>query len=130
MGELKEAKKYFLLALQINETKYGKDHTDTAISYNNLGLLLQDMGELEEAKKYYLLALQIRETKYGKDHTDTAISYNNLGLLLQDMGELEEAKSIICSHCRSKKPGCYTGGTRYPARVSERIFGARPGYQD
>ena len=66
MGELEEAKKYYLLSLQIYETKYGEDHTSTAISYNHLGTLLQAMGELEEAKKYHLLALQIFETKYGK----------------------------------------------------------------
>ena len=48
-----------------------KDHTDTGVSYNNLGMLLQEMGELEEAKKYFMLASQIFETKYGKDHIYT-----------------------------------------------------------
>jgi tetratricopeptide (TPR) repeat protein len=93
--------------LQIFETKYGKDHTETGVSYAHLGSLLQEMGELEEAKKYYLLALQINETKYGKDHTSTAFSYGCLGSLLQDMGELEEAKKylMLALHIRQSKHG-------------------------
>ncbi len=43
-------------------------HTDTAISYNNLGLLYYNMGKYQQAEEYYIKSLKIREKvrKIGK----------------------------------------------------------------
>ncbi len=95
MGELEEAKKYILKAIEIDKKAFGPDHPTLAIHYNNLASILQAMGELEEAKEYTLKAIEIDKKAFGPDHPNLAPLYNNLALILQAMGELEEAKKYI-----------------------------------
>jgi tetratricopeptide (TPR) repeat protein len=68
----------FRKALQISEKVLGEDHPDTATSYNNLALCLDDQGKHSEAWPLFRKALQIREKVLGLDHPRTALSHNNV----------------------------------------------------
>lgn len=61
------------------EMFYGKEHPNTAESYNGLGLVYDDLGDYDKALEYHKQALNIREKILGKEHPDTAMSYNNIG---------------------------------------------------
>jgi Tetratricopeptide repeat len=47
---------------------------DTAMSLNNLGILLHAQGDLVEARTFHERALAIREKVLGPEHPDTAMS--------------------------------------------------------
>ena len=82
---------FFKKALAIFEAKLGKEHPDTATTYNNIASVYQDMGQLDLALEFFKKALAIREATLGKEHPDTANSYNNIALVYQDMGRLNLA---------------------------------------
>ncbi len=71
--------KYYNKDLTINEKVLGSEHPDTAMSYNNIGGVYDDMGNYTKALKYYGKALAIREKVLGTAHPETATSYNNIG---------------------------------------------------
>jgi len=54
----------------------GPDHLDTALSLNNMGMLLKDMGDYEGARPYYERALAIFEVALGPDHPNTRIVHD------------------------------------------------------
>ena len=58
---------------------YGKEHTDTAMAYNLIGILYKNLGKFSMALEYHELALNIQEKMLGMEHPDTAGSYNNIG---------------------------------------------------
>ena len=86
-----EARNLFERALTIDEHMLGPEHSDTAASLNNLGLLLQEQGDLAGARPYYERSLAITEKVLGPDHPYTATNLNNLGLLAQAQGDLPGA---------------------------------------
>ena len=57
-------------ALAITEKALGPEHRDTAVSLNNLALLLQTQGDLAGAQPLYERALAIYEKALGPDHPD------------------------------------------------------------
>ena len=56
----------------------GKEHPDTALSLNNLAVLLEAQGDYAAARPLYERALAIRKRVLGEGHPDTATSLNNL----------------------------------------------------
>ena len=64
--------------MKIRESNLGKDHPETAVTYNNIAGVYKAKGEYDRALVYYLKALEVKETKLGKDHPDTATTYNNI----------------------------------------------------
>ena len=58
--------------MEICEKVLGKDHPETATSYNNNGLEYYYQGDHARALQYYCKALEIREKVLGKDHPETA----------------------------------------------------------
>ena len=91
MGSLDRALDFLIKAMQASEEVQGKDHPNTAATYNNIASLSQDLGEFDKALEYYLKALAVKEKVLGKDHPNTAATYNNIALLYQDMGEFDKA---------------------------------------
>ena len=79
MGNYPKALEFYTKALNINEKVLGKDHPDTAVSYNNIGSAYSNMGNYPKALEFHTKALNINEKFLGKDHPDTAVSYNNIG---------------------------------------------------
>jgi len=70
-------------ALNIREKVLGKEHPDTATTYNNMATAYQAQGEYECALEYYGKALNIRKKVLGKEHPDTAAIYNNMAGVYQ-----------------------------------------------
>ena len=92
LGSYGAARPFYESAVELNRTHLGEDHTETAISLNNLGLLLKTLGEYEAARPYYERALEIREKTLGENHPDTATTLNDLANLLKAIGKYDEAK--------------------------------------
>ncbi len=90
-----EARSLLERALAIRESLYGPMHTDTAVSLNNLAMLLKDQGDLAEALPLYERALAIEEKVLGLDHPETAGSLNNLAMLLQAQGDFVGAQPLL-----------------------------------
>jgi tetratricopeptide (TPR) repeat protein len=86
-----DALKIYQRCLTIREKSLGKDHPDTATTYNNIGFVLKSKGEYEDALKMYNKCLTIQEKSLGKDHPYTATTYSNIGLVLDTKGEYDEA---------------------------------------
>ena len=90
-GNYPKALEFYTKALNIQEKILGKDHPDTALSYNNIGSVYNRMGDYTKALEFYTKALNIREKVLGKDHPDTALSYNNIGYVYSSMGDYPKA---------------------------------------
>jgi tetratricopeptide (TPR) repeat protein len=80
---------------RIYEQIHGKEHPDTATSYNNLAGLYQLQGKYDEAEPLFKEALKIDEAVLGKNHFDTAIDYNNLAGLYKLQGKYDEAEPLF-----------------------------------
>jgi tetratricopeptide (TPR) repeat protein len=82
-------------ALAIAEKALGPEHPDTALSLNNLALLLKDQGDLAGARPLNERALAIYEKARGPEHPHTALSLNNLAGQLRDQGDLAGARPLL-----------------------------------
>ena len=70
---------------------YGKEHPDTALSYNLIGIVYNDLGKYSNALKYYQMALDIQERVLDKEHPNTASLYNNIGIVYSILGDYNKA---------------------------------------
>ena len=77
-GKYKEAEQVYLRLVSLRERTLGKEHPDTATSYNNIGQVYYSQGEYPKALEYHFKALDICEKVLGKEHPSTAASYNNI----------------------------------------------------
>ena len=73
-GNYAEALKYYNQALSISEEKLGKDHPDTATTYNNMGVLFYNMEDYKSAKEYFEKAFAAFENVLGVNHPNTKIT--------------------------------------------------------
>jgi tetratricopeptide (TPR) repeat protein len=90
-GLYKDAEAIYLRQIAIAEELYGKEHENTATSYNNIGLVFYAQGDYGKALEYYFKALAIWEKVPGTEHPDTATSYNNIGLVFYAQGDYGKA---------------------------------------
>ena len=90
-GMYYDAEAVWLRQIPLAEELYGKEHENTATSYNEIGSVYWKQGDYPEALEYYGKALAIREKVLGKDHPDTATTYNNIGGVYDDQGEYPKA---------------------------------------
>ena len=91
MGDYGKALEYLEKAKGIKESKLGKDHPETATTYNNIALVYKNMGDYDKALEYHEKAMEISESKLGKDHPDTATTYNNIALVYEAKGDYDKA---------------------------------------
>jgi tetratricopeptide (TPR) repeat protein len=84
----------FQKAVASDEKNFGEDHPSTAISYNNLASVLQDLGEYAQAKTLLQKAVASDEKNFGEDHPTTAIHYNNLAIVLTRFRRLCPSKNL------------------------------------
>ena len=73
----------------------GDRHSETVVSMDNLGAVLQDQGEIEEAKPQYREAVETSRGTTGDRHRSTLISINCLGQLLKAQGKNAEAERLL-----------------------------------
>ena len=90
LGEYDKAMNLLQQAFELNQ-KYRPISVDTAVSYNNIGLVYADKGDYDNALVHYNKARVIQEQKSGKDHPNTASSYNNIGLVYAQKGDYDNA---------------------------------------
>ena len=90
-GLYKDAEQVFLRQIAIAEELYGKEHENTATSYNNIGEAYRAQGDYDKALEYHQKALATREKVLGTEHPDTATSYNNIGLVYDEKGDYDKA---------------------------------------
>ena len=86
-----EAISVYLRQIALSEELYGTEHSNTATSYNNIGLAYWNQGDYPQALEYHFKALSIREKVLGKEHSDTATSYNNIGAVYYAQGDYPQA---------------------------------------
>ena len=65
-GNYDKALEYFMQALYINLAIHGKDHRDTALSYNEIGTVFKYKGENDKAIEYHTKALKIKLATVGE----------------------------------------------------------------
>ncbi len=85
----------YIRDIQICEDLYGKEHADTATSYNNIGLVYYNLGNYSKGLEYSFSALKIFEKVFGKEHPATASAYNNIGLVYFVSGDCSKAQEYI-----------------------------------
>ncbi len=86
-----EAIKIYQRQIALSEDIYDKDSTDTATSYNNIGLVYMNQGDYDKALEFYFKALVIDEKVLGTEHSDTATSYNNIAGVYYSKGDYDKA---------------------------------------
>ena len=91
-GELADAERYLLEALEGLRRALGDDHLHTLISLNSMGVVLRAQGRLGEAEPYQREALERGRRVLGNDHPDTLIWVISLGDLLWTQGKYSEAE--------------------------------------
>jgi len=90
-GEYGKALEYYGLELAISKKVLGREHPDTAGTYNNMAVVYNDQGEYGKALEYHVLALAVREKVLGREHPDTAETYNNMAVVYREQGEYGKA---------------------------------------
>jgi tetratricopeptide (TPR) repeat protein len=88
LGNYSSALEYYGCALSICEKILGKEHLNTATTYNNMAEVFRAQGNYVEALKYFNYALAIRERE---KHPDTASTYNNIAEVFRTLGEYDKA---------------------------------------
>jgi tetratricopeptide (TPR) repeat protein len=94
-GDVRSARPWYERALAIRERVLGPDHPETALSLNNLAVMLWDLGELAAARHLLKRAVAINEWLLGPDHPETVTSLYSLGVVLRDLGELAAARPVL-----------------------------------
>ncbi|XP_067053047.1 uncharacterized protein [Acropora muricata] len=90
--DLKAAKRFASLALELIPRDSMLDHSYAASAHSLMGQVLCKMGTFEEGKRHFERSLALELQLLGSEHPDVASSYNNLGTVLSDQGHLKQAK--------------------------------------
>ena len=94
IGKYSQAEGFHKKALMIRKNIFGEDHTDVALSYNNLASVYYTLGKYNQAKELHEKALVIWGKINGEDHVDVARSYNNLASVYSSLAEYNQAKEL------------------------------------
>jgi TPR repeat protein/predicted NBD/HSP70 family sugar kinase len=92
-GRSREAVDYYkkIEAVKSLYEQPGEEHVHTAVYYNNLGGVYNDLGLYNEAYDYAEKALEIFKRIYGAKHINTAEAYNTLAVACNKLGKIKEA---------------------------------------
>jgi tetratricopeptide (TPR) repeat protein len=91
LGNYNRALEWYFNALAIFEKVLGKEHPDTATTYNNMAVVFRVQGDYVKALEYYGYALVIDEKTLGNEHPDTANTYNNMAAVFRVQGDYAKA---------------------------------------
>ena len=86
-----ESIKFYQKVISIREKVLGKEHQDTATSYNNIAGVYFSQGDYPKALEWYQKASAIIEKVLGKKHPDTATTYNNIAGVYFSQGHYPKA---------------------------------------
>jgi len=91
MGDSSKALEYHEKSLRIRLSVLGKNHPDVAVSYNNIGVVYNDMGDSSKALEHYEKSLRINLSVLGENNPAVATSYSNIGFAYHNMGDYPRA---------------------------------------
>jgi serine/threonine-protein kinase len=94
LGFFDSAESHLRRALKLRTEVFGLNHQQTAMSFNNLGQLLQTKGKLNAAEPFYRRALQTLRKLDREDSLETASVLDNFGYLLILKGKNKEAIDV------------------------------------
>ena len=95
LGAYDQALEYLMKDLAISEKVWGREHPDTAATYNNLGEVYRAQGKYDRALEYFMKALAIVEKVLGREHPDTATTYNNIAAVYHAQGKYDQALEYL-----------------------------------
>lgn len=82
------------LAVQVKEEKLGKEHPETLISMNSLGLALKSQGHYGSAEGVLRRVHEQEERLFRRESPDSLTTMNNLAIVLRHQGMLNEAHAL------------------------------------
>ena len=91
LGNYTQALDWYCKALPIHESVLGKNHPDTASTYNNIASVYDNLGDYPKALEWHFKALPIRESLLGENHPATATTYNNIASVYNSLGDYPKA---------------------------------------
>ena len=95
LGELYKSLNYKQKMVVIREQVLPKEHSDLAMSYNNLASTYGALGEHQKRLEFNQKALAIREKVLPSDHPDLATSYNNLAATYHASGDYQQCLQYL-----------------------------------
>lgn len=90
-----DAETIFLRQIALSEKVYGSDSTNTASSYNDIGVVFYHRSEYNKALEYYMKALHVFKNVHGDNHPDTSLIYNNIGMLYNKQNDYPKALDYL-----------------------------------
>jgi tetratricopeptide (TPR) repeat protein len=73
----------------------GKEHADSRLIMNNLGLLYFRRGKLTEAESMFSPLLEIQRRRLGNDHPDTLKTADNLAMIYLQQQRYEDVELLL-----------------------------------
>ena len=86
---------YFVKALELSETEYGRDSSRTAFILKNLATVYAKQGMFDEAEPFYIRALRVFEDAFGPDHGLVAEVTNELSIVFVERKRFIEAEPLL-----------------------------------
>ena len=94
-GMYKASTTYFVKALELSETEYGRDSSRTAFILKNLATVYAKQGMFDEAEPFYIRALRVFEDAFGPDHGLVAEVTNELSIVFVERKRFIEAEPLL-----------------------------------
>ncbi len=91
LGRYGDAKKCGAEALAIRLKLLGEKHSETAMSFHNLGAALRISGENEKSLEYHQKAFAIWRDLHGENHIDTALALDGVSASYRALGKNGDA---------------------------------------
>ena len=95
LGDAQSARPYCEQALEMRQRLYPEqDHSDVALSLNNMGTVLKPLEDAKSARPYHEQALEMYQRLYPEqDHPDVAMSLDNMGSVLDSLENAQSGRS-------------------------------------
>lgn len=89
--------------MQIREAVVGVNHSDYAVSLNNLGALYMETGRYKESEELFLQSLKVKSDLFGRNHPDVALALDNLAQVYMETGALDKVESLTIEAMNIRK---------------------------
>ncbi|MCL2357232.1 MAG: FxSxx-COOH system tetratricopeptide repeat protein, partial [Defluviitaleaceae bacterium] len=94
LGHYSRALEWYERGLNIDEKVLGKEHPDTATTYNNIAEVYSSQRDYDKALELHQKTLAIYEKVLGAEHPDTTAAYNNIATVYYYQGDCEKALEL------------------------------------
>jgi non-specific serine/threonine protein kinase/serine/threonine-protein kinase len=94
-GRFAEAEEHLMRALRLIEREHGELHEKTALGYERLGNLYEQMRDYAAARDYHRRALAVRRQLYRSEpHEELASTLMSLAIVTAQLGDHAEAERL------------------------------------